>query len=246
MPKNAGHHAKEGSDTPEKSAHKPLERQSASRLEKSADFGVKNEARESSHKRAEITENLVRGDMPDTARRRLDNTRDFNFNTDKEFNRELKRREPSTTEGEAKRTLGFHDPRDNQAHVRDGGNTLETALHEKYHQKSDSHLSTRLNEGVTEYMAREKAGGIGQLRDIDNRGRDITPPKAYEKEVDAVRKMSATVGDKGIRSAYFEGKSDELRKSFDSAQGDGAFERLRNAVEKEDKQSVDKIFHNRK
>jgi len=243
MSKDSDRQSGEGSDAPEKSIQKSSEHQSASRLEKSSDFGAKNEARESSRKRSEIVENQVRSDMPDTSRRRLDNAKDFHFQDSGKFESELKKRDPSASDDMNSRTMGYHDGRDNQAFVRDKGDTYTTALHEKLHQKSESNLSTRMNEGVTEYLAREKAGGIHNLKNIDDRGREIPKPQSdYEKEVASVRKLSATVGDDAIKSAYFEGKTGELRNALDRAQGEGSFDRLHKGLEDRNYQDADKVF----
>jgi hypothetical protein len=243
MSKSSPHNSREGSDAPEKSIQKTSEHQSASRLEKSADFGAKHEARESGNKRSDIVEKQVRGDMPDTARKRLDNTKDFHFQDSGKFESELKKRDPDSSDNMNRRTTGYHDGADNQAFVRDKGDTYTTALHEKLHQKSESNLSTRMNEGVTEYMAREKAGGIGELKKIDDRGREIPKPQSdYEKEVASVRRLSATVGDDAIKGAYFEGKSGELRNSLDRAQGEGSFDRLHKGLENRNYQDADKVF----
>ena len=239
----SNHHNREALETSEKHSEQHSTQRHESRLEKAHDFGNKNhELNASREKRAEIAEKMVLHDMPETPEKRLTSAKDFHFQSDNDFEQELKRRDPVTTDDETHRTDGFHDPRDHQAYVRDHGNTYETSIHEKYHQKSHTDMPTGMNEGVTEYLAREKAGGIGRLRDIDNRGRDVTPPLAYENEVAAVRKMAATVGDDQIKTAYFEGKTDELRKSLDSVRGDGAYERLQNAVERDDPGSADKVF----
>ena len=118
-------------------------------------------------KKSEIIEGMVTKDFNVSPERRLDNSKDFHFVGTKEFAKELKKRNPSTTEKDVRLTAGFHDISDNKAFVKDRGDTYVTAIHEKLHQKSKSELPTRLNEGITEHFAREKAGALGDLKHID-------------------------------------------------------------------------------
>jgi len=173
--------------------------------------------------KADIVENIVRKSFPLNATKQSDNFRDFHFQGKDEFDQELDKRAPGIRQ-EGKQIMGYHNPQDNQTFVRDHGNTLETAVHEKLHQKSMSELPTRLNEGVTEYFTRQGTGEIGRLKDIDSRGREIPQPISdYERDREIVGKLSATVGDAPLRAAYFDGNTDELRQNVDNAFGHGAF-----------------------
>jgi hypothetical protein len=127
--------------------------------------------------------------------------------------------------------------------VRDKGDTLTTSIHEKLHQKSMSELPTRLNEGITEHYAREKAGPIGSLKDIDHRGREISKPVSdYEKEVEIVRKLESTIGREPLNAAYFEGKTEVLQNEVDKYLGEGAFKKISDALENRDYQSASEII----
>ena len=183
-------------------------------------------------KKSEILEDMVARDFPVSSERRLDNSRDFHFSDDQGFEQALKSRDPSTSEGDARRTQGFYDSRDDQAFVRESNNTIVDGLHEKLHQKSMNDLPGRLDEGITEYFARQEAGPVGDLKDIDGRGREILKtPSDYEKEVEIVRKLEATIGRDSIEKAYFEGKSDLLKESVDRTLGEGSFQTIADALE---------------
>jgi len=194
-------------------------------------------------KKSEILENMVSKDFPISPEKQTDNTKDSHYVGKESFERELKKREPSTTESDIKLTRGFHDPRDNQVYIKDQGDTLVTSIHEKLHQKSNSELPTRLNEGITEHFARKEAGGLADLKNYDHHGREI--PKAisdYEKEVEIIQKIEAIIGRNPINKAYFEGKTDILEMHFDSARGQGAFKKLNEALEKRDYDVASKII----
>ena len=162
-------------------------------------------------KKSEIIEGMVTKDLHVSPEKRSDDSKDFHYVGTKEFARELKKRNPSTTEKDTCLTVGFHDGNDNQAFVKDRGDTYVTAVHEKLHQKSKSELPTRLNEGITEHFAREKAGALGDLKNINKHGREIPKAKYYEKEVEIAGKLESTIGKKPLNKAYFEGKSDVLK-----------------------------------
>lgn len=192
--------------------------------------------------KADITESIVSKSFPLNETKLEDNSRDFHFQGNKDFEREYKKR-TANMDQEAKHVLGYHDSRDNQAFVRAQGNTLETAVHEKLHQKSNSELPTRLNEGVTEYFTRQGAGEIGRLKDIDSRGREIPRSVSdYERDREIVGKLSFTVGDGPLRAAYFDGKTDELRQKVDGALGPGAFQEMSKALESRDYDRAETIL----
>lgn len=196
-------------------------------------------------KKSEIVEDMVLKDFPAATEKQTDNVKDFHFADKELFQQEMQKREPSATKSDVELTNGFHDPRDNQVYVKDEGDTLVTAIHEKLHQKSKSELSTRLNEGITEHFARQKAGGLAGLKNFDLHGREI--PKAqsdYEKEVEIVNKIEAAIGRNPIKRAYFDGKTDILEMHFDSAKGQGAFSKLNEALEKRDYDAASKIITN--
>lgn len=192
--------------------------------------------------KADIAENIVSKSFPLNEAKQVDNSRDLHFQENDEFDRELHKREPEIGQ-DAQLVDGYYDPLNNQAFVREQRNMLETELHEKLHQKSLSELPTRLNEGVTEYFTRQAAGPMGRLKDFDSRGREIPRPVSdYEQERVIVSKLYATVGDAPLHSAYFDGKTDELRQHVDSALGTGAFDELSSALELRDYQRADVII----
>lgn len=206
------------------------------RFEQAADFNIRNsELAAERQKRTEIVEGMVSKDFPISPEKRLDNAKDFHYADTREFGNELERRDSAVTEKDKRLTQGFYDGRDNQAFVKDEGDTLKTSIHEKIHQKSMSELPTRMNEGVTEHLARREAGTLGELKKIDNHGKEIPiPPSDYEKEAETISKLSALVGDSNIHSAYFEGKTDQLRGAIDGVLGEGSFQKISEALEKKD------------
>ncbi|MEA2061542.1 MAG: hypothetical protein U9P10_13770 [Thermodesulfobacteriota bacterium] len=54
--------------------------------------------------------------------------------------------------------------------------------------------------------------------------------------------MEAVVGKNPLNRAYFDGRSDILKKHIDSQMGDGAFEKLTQALEKRDYKTAEKII----
>lgn len=194
-------------------------------------------------KKSEIIEDMVTRDHPVSPERRADNTRDFHYIDERRFEAELKERDPSATEKDERLTEGFHDGRDHQAFVKEKGDTLLTSVHEKLHQKSMSELPTRFNEGLTEHFARNESGGAGRLKDIDHRGREIPRPLSdYEREVEVVGKLEASIGREPLERAYFDGDSAYLRDNVDSALGDGAFQRITDSLEKRDYDAASEII----
>ncbi len=212
------------------------------RLENASDFDELKETRE---KKAEISEAMVSKDFPLSSEKRLDNAKDFHYVNGQDFGDELAKRDHSTTEQDKELTRGFHDGRDNQAFVKDKGDTLKTSIHEKLHQKSMSELPTRLNEGITEYYARERAGAMGALKDIDHSGKEnLKPLSDYEREVEIVSKLESTIGKEPLSAAYFGGDKGELMRHTDSVLGDGSFEKITNALEARDYKSASDIIEN--
>jgi hypothetical protein len=194
-------------------------------------------------KREEVLEEIINKEVPVAREKRIDNTQDLHLIDEKEYAEELKKRDPRIRDSEIKDIPGFHDPRDRQAYVRDTGDTLTTGLHEKMHQKSQSELPTRFNEGLTEYFAREKAGAMGNLKSFDKHGREVRKPKSdYEKEVQVVMKLEANVGREPLDKAYFEGKTDALKQHVETAFGEGSYDKITGALEKRDYETASKII----
>lgn len=199
--------------------------------------------RASREKRAEIVENMVRKDRDLSPEKRRNDAGNFHYRDSREFDRELRRREPGASPSDAQRTEGFFDPRDNQAYVRDTGDTLERATHEKLHQKSKSELPTRLDEGMAEHFTRKELGGFADLKTFDSRGREIPKPVSdYRNESQIVGKLEATIGSDTLHNAYFKGDAAGLRRETDRALGDGAYEQLTQALEKRDYESANRLF----
>lgn len=194
-------------------------------------------------KKAEIVEGMVTRDFPVNPEKRLDNAKDFHYDDAREFGNELEKRDPTTTEEDKRLTGGFHDGSDNQSFVKDEGDTFKTSIHEKLHQKSKSELPIRMNEGVTEYLARQEAGPWGELKNIDSQGREIPQtPSDYEKEVETISKLSALAGDANIHAAYFDGKTEQLRGAVDSELGEGSFQKVTDALERKDYKTADETI----
>jgi hypothetical protein len=211
------------------STHKPEQRQER------AELGRKSDAR------AKIVEDLVSKKYPISPEKRRDQSGDLHFRDDKSFHDEMKRREPQANERDIKDTLGFHDPRDGRAFVRDSHNTLEKATHEKIHQKSKSHMDTSLKEGFTEYFTKETAGPMGQVRDYDRHGREIKRAECYGKERDIASRMDAVADRKTINDAYFHGKTESLRGEVDAAFGKGSFDEINKAMKAGNYEEAKKI-----
>jgi hypothetical protein len=203
------------------------------------------ERRASREKRAEIVEGMVRKDFDLSPEKRRNDAGNFHYRDSREFDRELRRREPGATGSDAFRTEGFYDSRDHQAYVRDTGDTLERATHEKLHQKSKSELPTRLDEGMTEHFTRKELGGFADLKTFGSRGREIQKPQSdYRNEARIVSKLEASIGPETLHKGYFEGNTAALRRETDRALGDGAYEHLTEALEKRDYETANRLFHN--
>jgi len=218
------------------------------RFENARDFTAQDRERTTERqKKAEIVEGMVSRDFPINPEKRLDNAKDFHYADTGEFGNELEKRDSSTTEEDKRLTGGFNDSSDNQVFVKDEGDTLKTSIHEKLHQKSTSELPTRMNEGVTEHLARREAGPWGELKNIDSQGREIPKtPSDYEKEVETASKLSALAGDANIHAAYFEGKTEQLRGAVDSELGEGSFQKVSEALEKRDYDTAAEIIDKHK
>ena len=198
-------------------------------------------------KKAEIVEKQVSKDFPLAPEKRSNNSKDLQYADSNEFSKEYKIRDPSAKDHEIQLTEGFYDKRDEQAYVREGKDDYTTALHEKLHQKSKSELPTRLNEGITEHNAKKEAGWMADLKNIDSRGREIPKtPSDYEKDVQIAGKLEATVGRDSLNQAYFEGRTDALKKDINESLGDGSYDKITNALEKGDYEAADKVFDKKK
>lgn len=214
-------------------------REEERRLEQAADVAEKATTRQMEQ---EHVEQLVVRDFSVDPEKRLDQAKDLSVLEGREFDRELRKRVPELSEAKIKDIEGFQDSRDGRAFVREGEFSEQylTAIHEKLHQKSRSELPTALNEGVTEYLARREAGWVGDLRNIDRHGNEIPRRPAYDGEVAVVQKLSGLVGDDTIERAYFQGDTDSLRQHVDADLGEGAFDDICDALEKNDYHKADK------
>lgn len=231
---------KEQKEVPENTS---MAYQQEKRLDNAKPFDeLDKDMRETQEKKSEIVENMVTKDFPISAEKRLDNTKDFHYLHEEKFGEELKHRDSSVTGQDIRDTAGFHDGRDNQAFVKDDGNTLATSIHEKLHQKSQSDLPVQFREGLTEHFSREEAGAIGRLKDIDHSGKEIPKPLYYEKEVEIVKKLEATIGREPLHQAYFEGKTAELRNHVDGILGEGSYEKITDALERKDYKTASEII----
>jgi len=194
-------------------------------------------------KKAEIVEEMVLKDFDLSPDKRRDDVKNLHYRNGSEFDREVQRRHPGLTPGEVWRIEGFYDLPSNQAYVRDTGDTLETATHEKLHQKSRSELPTRLNEGMTEHFTRKELGPFVDLKTFDSRGSEIPKPGSdYIKDALIVGKLEATIGPGPMHKAYFEGNTVALRRETDRALGDGTYEQLVQALENRDYEKANRLF----
>lgn len=193
---------------------------------------------------ARIVEHIVQKDFPLSPEKRMDQSKDLHYHDGVDFDHELKVRESKISEVDVKLTQGFYDGRDNQAFVRDelpASEKLNDSIHEKLHQKSKSELSTRFNEGVTEYFARQESI---PLKNHDHHGREILQPQSdYEKEVEIVSQLAATVGEEPFKRAYFEGNTEILKYHINHRLGEGAFETIRDSLESRDYDEASQIIH---
>ena len=74
-------------------------------------------------KKVEIVEEMISKDFPVNFENRFGNINDFNYIDTHEFKDELEKRNPTTTEEDKRPIDGVHYKGDNQAFVRDEGNT---------------------------------------------------------------------------------------------------------------------------
>ena len=220
--------------TSESQLETKADRHSEARFDRATDF-IPNSGEQElrQQKKAEILEHSITEHNPVSPEKRLDQAKDFHYLQDQGFERELHHRDPGSTEQDRKLTEGFHDPRDNQAFVRDlpdgvfnARQGYQVGLHEKLHQKSLSDLPTRLNEGVTEYFARQQAGP--EIRPFTSEEKELAAQHIsdYENEVGIVSKLTATVGEKPFQEAYFNGNTKALKDHIDHHLGDGSYEKI--------------------
>lgn len=202
-----------------------------------------SELKANREKRSEITEGMISRGRPLSPEKQKDNSKDLHYLGEERFAGELIKRNPGVSDGDISLTEGFHDRRDNQAFVKDQGETLTTSLHEKLHQKSQSDLPLRLNEGMTENFAREKAGYVGELKNIDGHGSMIDKPVSdYEHEVSVSQQLDALAGRESLDQAYSKGDSQLLQQNVDSEVGKGSFNKIGEALEKRDYQKASEII----
>jgi len=236
----------EGERQPEKipyrdvPAHRVLEEQCKTKI-----HGDAAENRLAERQKAAAAEKMVVRDFPVSPDKKRDQSDDLHMLDKDAFGDELKKRNPESTKDEIERTAGFYDSRDQQAFVKDAGNTLNTSIHEKLHQKSESRLPTSLNEGMTEYLSKDEAGAVGQLRDIDSRGRETKKPEYYREEAAVVAQLDAVVGRNTLHEAYFHGRDDVLKDRVDEALGQGAFAEIMQAMKEENAGKARDIIHSR-
>jgi hypothetical protein len=206
------------------------------------DSSIDGELQETRRDKAAIAERIVVHGQPVGEDGEVDQGRDLHYADTHDFERELTKRDPDATDDDIARTRGFFDPRDRQAFVRDE-EELTVSLHEKLHQKSQSAFSSRLNEGVTELRARELSGGIGRLREIDDRGREIPrTPSDYEREVAVADKLTHLVGDEPVNQAYFGGDSERIETEVDDVLGKGSYRELGLVLERRDYTTANRIL----
>lgn len=94
---------------------------------------------------------------------------------------------------------------------------VHEALHAYTHSSGRQQLGKDLEEGMTEYFARQ----VALRHDLS-----LLSP-SYEKERIVIEEMVVAIGtDKPIRRAYFGGNVEALRTAYDAVRGKGAFERL--------------------
>ncbi|MDO8126004.1 MAG: hypothetical protein Q6359_02120 [Candidatus Brocadiales bacterium] len=96
----------------------------------------------------------------------------------------------------------------------------KTIAHERIHQLRShelrKHLGSKLDEGFTEYLAREVTGSK-LLIDEGN---------GYPKEQGIAELIKERVGDEVMREAYFKGNVEKLRSSLDAQLGNGTTDKV--------------------
>jgi hypothetical protein len=102
---------------------------------------------------------------------------------------------------------------------------MKTVAHERLHQLSDplyrSIFGERLDEGTTEYLARNVTGNPQLANEW----------KAYSSETRLMEMLSARVGDEPIEEAYFQGDWVGFKATVDKQLGDGALAEISSLAE---------------
>jgi len=127
----------------------------------------------------------------------------------------LKREGLRPAEGE--RVLGDFDKEGRAIYIdREHVLVSKTLAHERLHELADRRfralLGSRLDEGMTEHLAREIAGDP-ELVDVG---------KCYPRERRIIEMMSARVGEDPLKRAYFQGDWLPLKERVDRELGEGA------------------------
>lgn len=122
---------------------------------------------------------------------------------------------------EAHRVLGHYDPRLDKVYVTSTYPlTRQVLAHERLHQLSDpqvtSILGPGLEEGVTQWLARDAAGDP-QFAD---------QPEVYPRGVRVVDMLGALAGEKTLKRAYFQGNQRELEQRVEAELGKGALAKI--------------------
>lgn len=124
-------------------------------------------------------------------------------------------------EDQAKRMLGHYDRQNGGVWVSQTYPlTARLLAHEHLHQledpKTGDMLGKGLEEGMTEWLARD---AVGDPHFADQ-------PRVYAQEVRIVNTLGAVVGDKTLKQAYFQGDWQSLRRGVNEQLGEGALAKI--------------------
>jgi len=128
---------------------------------------------------------------------------------------------------QAKRMLGHYDRQNGQIWVsKTHPLTMRLLAHEHLHQLE--HPQTRellgkgLEEGMTEWLARDS---VGDPNFADQ-------PRVYPQEIRIVNMLNGLAGQEAIEKAYFQGDLQELRRGVDQRLGEGALAKIAHLTER--------------
>ena len=150
----------------------------------------------------------------------------------------LLRKQSGIPRDEAHRVLGHYDPQSDEVYVTPNYPvTRQILAHERLHQLSDpqatSALGRGLEEGVTEWLARDATG--------DPHFAD--QPRVYPREVRIVDMLEALVGEQALKRAYFQGDSQELRRRVSGQLGEGALAKIVHLADENRYGEVETFIH---
>jgi len=135
----------------------------------------------------------------------------------------------------AKRINGFALIESEKAYLNEDKMNGGTAYHESLHLYSDKNYyreyGTNINEGTTEYLTKKGTGPRGIDRSM-----------IYSSQEKAIAKLSDKVGDDAIKKAYFQGKTNRLKKWTDKKLGDGTWDKFEKSMKNKEYEKAEKAL----